>query len=36
MLYVFFKEEINSYKDLLRDDLLLPGYMKLQYQLYLF
>lgn len=32
-LYEFFKEEINSDKDLLGDDLLPDGYMKLQYQL---
>lgn len=32
-LYEFFKEEINSDKDLLGDDLLPSGYMKLQYQL---
>ena len=32
-LYEFFKEEINSDKDLLADDLLPDGYMKLQYQI---
>jgi superfamily II DNA/RNA helicase len=32
-LYEFFKEEINSDKDLLADDLLPQGYMKLQYQI---
>ena len=32
-MYEFFKEEINSDKDLLGDDLLPDGYMKLQYQL---
>ena len=32
-LYEFFKEEINSDKDLLADNLLPDGYMKLQYQL---
>lgn len=32
-LYEFFKEEINSDKELLGDDLLPDGYMKLQYQL---
>jgi superfamily II DNA/RNA helicase len=32
-LYEFFKEEINSDKDLLADDLLPPGFMKLQYQI---
>lgn len=31
-LYEFFKEEINADKDLLGDDLLPPGYMRLQYQ----
>lgn len=32
-LYEFFKEEINSDKDLLAENLLPEGYMKLQYQL---
>lgn len=32
-LYEFFKEEINADKDLLGDDLLPDGYMRLQYQL---
>jgi superfamily II DNA/RNA helicase len=32
-LYEFFKEEINSDKDLLADDLLPVGYMRLQYQI---
>lgn len=32
-LYEFFKEEINSDKDLLAENLLPDGYMKLQYQL---
>jgi superfamily II DNA/RNA helicase len=32
-LYEFFKEEINSDKDLLADNLLPDGYMQLQYQL---
>ena len=32
-LYEFFKEEINSDKDLLADNLLPAGYMKLQYQI---
>lgn len=32
-LYEFFKEEINSDKDVLADDLLPDGYMKLQYQI---
>ncbi len=32
-LYEFFKEEINSDKDLLADNLLPEGYMQLQYQL---
>lgn len=32
-LYEFFKEEINSDKDLLADSLLPEGYMQLQYQL---
>lgn len=32
-LYEFFKEEINVDKDLLGDDLLPDGYMRLQYQL---
>lgn len=32
-LYEFFKEEINSDKDLLADNLLPDGYMRLQYQL---
>lgn len=32
-LYEFFKEEINSDKDLLAEQLLPDGYMKLQYQL---
>lgn len=32
-LYEFFKEEINSDKDLLADDILPDGYMRLQYQL---
>ena len=32
-LYEFFKEEINSDKDLLAENLLPDGYMRLQYQL---
>lgn len=32
-LYEFFREEINSDKDLLADNLLPEGYMRLQYQL---
>ena len=32
-LYEFFREEINSDKDLLADDLLPDGYMRLQYQI---
>lgn len=32
-LYEFFREEINSDKDLLADNLLPDGYMRLQYQL---
>ena len=32
-LYEFFKEEINADKDLLAENLLPDGYMKLQYQL---
>lgn len=32
-LYEFFKEEINADKDLLAENLLPEGYMKLQYQL---
>lgn len=32
-LYEFFREEINSDKDLLADNLLPDGYMKLQYQI---
>jgi len=32
-LYEFFKEEINADKDLLDDDLLPDGYMRLQYQI---
>lgn len=32
-LYEFFKEEINADKELLGDDLLPDGYMRLQYQL---
>lgn len=32
-LYEFFREEINSDKDLLADDFLPDGYMKLQYQI---
>ncbi|MCM1154006.1 MAG: phospholipase D-like domain-containing protein [Roseburia sp.] len=32
-LYEFFKEEINSDKDLLAENLMPDGYMKLQYQL---
>lgn len=32
-LYEFFREEINSDKDLLAENLLPDGYMKLQYQL---
>ena len=32
-IYEFFKEEINTDKDLLGDDLLPGGYMRLQYQL---
>lgn len=32
-LYEFFKEEINSDKDLLADNLLPDGYMRLQYQI---
>ncbi|MEF9939631.1 MAG: helicase-related protein [Clostridium sp.] len=32
-LYEFFKEEINADKDLLGEDLLPDGYMRLQYQL---
>lgn len=32
-LYEFFREEINSDKDLLAENLLPEGYMKLQYQL---
>lgn len=32
-LYEFFKEEINADKDLLADDLLPDGYMRLQYQI---
>lgn len=33
MLYEFFKEEINSDKDLLADDLMPDDYMRLQYQI---
>ena len=32
-LYEFFREEINTDKDLLAKDILPPGYMRLQYQL---
>jgi superfamily II DNA/RNA helicase len=32
-LYEFFKEEINADKDMLIDDLLPDGYMRLQYQI---
>lgn len=32
-LYEFFKEEINSDKDLLAENLMPDGYMRLQYQL---
>ncbi len=32
-LYEFFREEINSDKDVLAQNLLPPGYMKLQYQI---